>query len=187
MWVASIQKPRVKLTYHKNLYNPRSLLTKNIGDSPSGKAADFDSAMRRFESYIPSHFQLSSKSRTKSNGFSRLNIGFLPLRVEFWSSNLKSVCFSTVSELWNISLALLAREKTVFIVKLYSDFHSEYFCCSCFRWTSWSWYSWCILSYISEVILLCSFFLICFIKPPIIVYLIIMHIFISRYLYKTSK
>ncbi len=27
-----------------------------IGDSPSGKAPDFDSVMHRFESCIPSHF-----------------------------------------------------------------------------------------------------------------------------------
>lgn len=51
-----------RLTEIKNQYNPPSLSKQSIGDSPSGKAADFDSAMRRFESYIPSHNQQSIKN-----------------------------------------------------------------------------------------------------------------------------
>lgn len=35
------------------LWNP------HFGDSPSGKAADFDSAIRGFESLIPNHLKLN--------------------------------------------------------------------------------------------------------------------------------
>ena len=34
------------------------LREKNIGDSPSGKAHDYDSCMHRFESYIPSQLKI---------------------------------------------------------------------------------------------------------------------------------
>ena len=37
------------------LYGPRPPARRRIGASPSGKAADFDSAIRRFESSRPSH------------------------------------------------------------------------------------------------------------------------------------
>ena len=39
-----------------------------IGASPSGKAADFDSAMRRFESSRPSHFLLQPSKRSGAAG-----------------------------------------------------------------------------------------------------------------------
>jgi hypothetical protein len=54
-----MKKTKLILTFIKFLYNTPAETSKNasIGMSPSGKATDFDSVMRRFESYHPNHFQ----------------------------------------------------------------------------------------------------------------------------------
>jgi hypothetical protein len=48
------QKNTFFLTFSYILYNALAFQA-YLGMSPSGKAADFDSAIRRFESYHPSH------------------------------------------------------------------------------------------------------------------------------------
>ena len=51
-----MKKAKLILTFLFFLYNTQALLIKShIGMSPSGKALDFDSSMRRFESCHPSH------------------------------------------------------------------------------------------------------------------------------------
>ena len=68
----------------------RGRLRPSIGASPSGKAADFDSAMRRFESSRPSQafrhggdFLLFSSKGRESNGLRSLKESLRPLRRAF--------------------------------------------------------------------------------------------------------
>lgn len=60
-------------------FSPDSLGGVNIGMSPSGKAPDFDSGIRRFESCHPSHDPLAQLAEQ------------LPFKQWVWSSNLQRV------------------------------------------------------------------------------------------------
>ena len=54
------------------LYGPRPPVLRRVGASPSGKAADFDSAIRRFESSRPSHAFASSADFVGSRAEARI-------------------------------------------------------------------------------------------------------------------
>ena len=58
------------------LYGPRPPVRRRVGASPSGKAADFDSAMRRFESSRPSHAFASSADFVASRAGARIPQAF---------------------------------------------------------------------------------------------------------------